>query len=394
DNINDMIDDLTDKKYRIRGIISELKGYHELEEGWGEANRLLLSAVKENPEKKLDEWKNNYQDISRQLENHTREAQFHFDELLNNIKKSLADDALKGSIMETLDGLRIDNYRDNYESFVSMREHFKKEINSLAEDKKKAEEAREQWASRAAKQVIKMVESLKEMVSRMVYHNQNNYSFPLVRLRSAENLPREEDDVKHVLREYFLECIEEIEKSELDINNLSDRELDSYMSAEVIFSRALRGRYPVLEVYKMTEKNEFLYARPRDYNYSSWEAINKGEGYDPEGSGGQTFSINTFVIMMLMNYRKRSLVNENPWTVLLLDNPFGKASAEHVLDPIFKIADNLNFQLITFAAPEIIKTEISERFPVFWALKIAGEGDNQQEGVVTGRVIHGGRIRK
>ncbi len=48
------------------------------------------------------------------------------------------------------------------------------------------------------------------------------------------------------------------------------------------------------------------------------------------------------------------LANDNPWTVLLLDNPFGKDSAVHILDPVFTIADSLNFQLIIFAAFNII----------------------------------------
>jgi hypothetical protein len=63
-----------------------------------------------------------------------------------------------------------------------------------------------------------------------------------------------------------------------------------------------------------------------------------------------------------------------------------------VLDPIFKIADKLNFQLLAFAAPEIIKTEISERFPVFWALEIGDTERNQ--GVVKGQVIYGERRAK
>lgn len=157
--------------------------------------------------------------------------------------------------------------------------------------------------------------------------------------------------------------------------------------------KSLRGKYPVLEVYKMTEKNEFLYAKPANYNYASWGAINGGEGDSPEGSGGQSLSINTFVIMMLMNYKKKTVGNKNPWTVLMLDNPFGKASGAHVLDPVFMVADKLNFQIIAFAAPEIIKTEISERFPVFWALKINDEKEQGKLGTVIGKVVHGGRIR-
>ena len=143
----------------------------------------------------------------------------------------------------------------------------------------------------------------------------------------------------------------------------------------------------------MSEKNEFLYAKPNNTHYNTWGGINSGDGDSPEGSGGQTLSINTFIIMMLMNYRKKTAGNENPWTVLMLDNPFGKASGSHVLDPIFTIANKLNFQIIAFAAPEIIKTEISERFPIFWALQINEEEEMGKLGSVIGRVVHGGRVR-
>ncbi|QTL97559.1 hypothetical protein GM661_05965 [Iocasia frigidifontis] len=98
--------------------------------------------------------------------------------------------------------------------------------------------------------------------------------------------------------------------------------------------------------------------------------------------------------MMLLNYKKQRLDKTNPWTVLFLDNPFGKASASHVLDPIFEIANKLNFQIIAFAAPEIIKSEISERFPVFYPLEI--KTDEKGRGVVSvsGQVIYGERIRR
>jgi hypothetical protein len=63
-----------------------------------------------------------------------------------------------------------------------------------------------------------------------------------------------------------------------------------------------------------------------------------------------------------------------------------------VLDPVFKIADKLNFQIVAFAAPEIVKTEISQRFPVFWALEISDE--EQEKGVVRGEVVYGERVRR
>lgn len=37
---------------------------------------------------------------------------------------------------------------------------------------------------------------------------------------------------------------------------------------------------------------------------------------------------------------------------VVADNPFGKASSEHVLDPVFYIARQLGFQLIALTAHE------------------------------------------
>ncbi len=55
-------------------------------------------------------------------------------------------------------------------------------------------------------------------------------------------------------------------------------------------------------------ENEFRYARPRDEYYTTWEAIMKGEGYSPpEGSGGQTLSVTTFLIMMIMSFKKKNI---------------------------------------------------------------------------------------
>jgi len=53
------------------------------------------------------------------------------------------------------------------------------------------------------------------------------------------------------------------------------------------------------------------------------------------------------------------------------------------------LENSLNFQLLCFAPPELIKTDISERFPVFWAVEIVETKD--ERGRVVGNVTYGGR---
>ncbi|WP_435788762.1 hypothetical protein [Clostridium sp.] len=389
-----IIEKLDSRDVEMGRLVSEIKHFEELDSTKGKTTEYQMDKINNNEKNEVDLWIQSFKSIKDVINNHTIKAQGNFDQFLEELKRNLKDEILKHKIKEIIgEKTNVASFTNNKDSFSSMRDHALKEISRVSSDKLKAEEAKEQWSSRAARQSIKIAECLREMVNKMVYVNENNHAFKLVRLKGEELLPKEEADIKVLLNEYFVECIEKLEKSGVDLDNLEDKTLETYMSDKMIFSKALRGKYPVLEVYKMTEKNEFLYAKPNNSHYNTWGGINSGDGDSPEGSGGQTLSINTFIIMMLMNYRKKTVGNENPWTVLMLDNPFGKASGSHVLDPIFTIANKLNFQIIAFAAPEIIKTEISERFPVFWALQINEEEEKGKLGSVIGRVVHGGRVR-
>jgi len=392
--VEDILNKLGSRDVEMGRLVSEIKHFEELDSTKGKTSEFQMDKMKNNEKNEVDLWIQNFKSIKEVINNHTIKAQDNFDQFLEELKRNLKDEILKSKIKEIIgEKTNIGNFTNNKDSFSSMKEHAQKEISRVSTDKLKADEAKEQWSSRAARQSIKIAECLREMVNKMVYVNENNHAFKLVRLKGEELLPKEEEDIKVLLNEYFVECIEKLEKAGVDFDNLEDKILEAYMSDRMIFSKALRGKYPVLEVYKMTEKNEFLYAKPNNTHYNTWGGINSGDGDSPEGSGGQTLSINTFIIMMLMNYRKKTVGNENPWTVLMLDNPFGKASGSHVLDPIFTIANKLNFQIIAFAAPEIIKTEISERFPIFWALQINEEEEKGKLGSVVGRVVHGGRVR-
>ena len=382
---------LDERRMNIYQVISDIKAYRKLDAHKGKIDENIMGRIKLNPHGELESWVSKYNKITDDLKEDCEKAAKHTEEFNKQVKEKVFDETLKNRILQHTANIKIERYKSNMESFVSMKEHFQKEINSIASDKAKAEEVREQWAQRAARHSIKIIESLKEMIAGMNFVNENNHVFPLVSLKGSELLPKEEGEILYSLKEYFVESLSKLLKENENIENIEEQTIDKLMGDQAIFARSVGGRYPKLMVYKMTEKNEFRYAKPHEYYYTSWEAINKGEGDMPEGSGGQTLSVNTFVIMMLMNYRKRYMGNERPWTVLLLDNPFGKASGRHVLDPIFEIANKLNFQIIAFAAPEIIKAEISERFPVFWALKIAGSQDSMS-GTVTGEMIYGGRI--
>lgn len=371
-----------DEERKLDISLSKIKHNNYLDNSKGKSEATLKARIQQNPDLLVEEWLRKF---ARNIENIARTADEGERFRLNFIKRvnmALTEEQLKDKILNEIRDIRKENFRNNLATFKSMENHFRLELNNLSQDKSRAEDVMKQWTQRAAIHVLRMVEALKAMIASMNYINEKGYAFPLVKLKAEERLPREESDISYLLNEYFMQTIAKVIERQ-DINNLNDHELKELMGDNRLFSKALQGRYPILMVYKMSENNEFRYARARDEYYTTWEAINKGEGYSPEGSGGQTLSVNTFVIMMLISFKNKHQGNDSPSTVLIMDNPFGQASSRHVLDPIFEIADKLNFQLICFASPDIIKVGISERFPIFWELKLD-----------KGKVVHGGRVIK
>ncbi|MGO1372108.1 MAG: hypothetical protein ACTHVE_09690, partial [Senegalia sp. (in: firmicutes)] len=79
----------------------------------------------------------------------------------------------------------------------------------------------------------------------------------------------------------------------------------------------------------------------------SWEQSNKW-------SGGEKWSKNTTLFLGILNYlaEKSQHISSNKkrHRTVLMDNPFGKASSDHVLDPVFFIAEQLGFQIIALTA--------------------------------------------
>lgn len=61
--------------------------------------------------------------------------------------------------------------------------------------------------------------------------------------------------------------------------------------------------------------------------------------------------------------------NQKRNRTVILDNPFGKASSKHVLDPVFFIAEKLGFQIIALTA-HAEGQFISDYFPVVYSLRL------------------------
>lgn len=117
----------------------------------------------------------------------------------------------------------------------------------------------------------------------------------------------------------------------------------------------------------------------------SWEQSNRW-------SGGEKWSKNMTLFLGLLNYvaeRKQYIQGAmKRHRTVILDNPFGKASSEHVLSPVFFIADQLGFQMIALTAHAEGKF-LQDYFPVVYSCRLRQAADSGKQIMeATQRVQH------
>ena len=117
-----------------------------------------------------------------------------------------------------------------------------------------------------------------------------------------------------------------------------------------------------------------MYGKPQREHYSTWQTINQGSKTKSDGSGGQKLSARMVMMMMLLSVKSET---DQSWVPLVCDNPFGQAASAHVLDPIFAVAEKLKFQFIVVTPPELVKTEISQRFDAYYKLDFIREKEKK-----------------
>lgn len=112
----------------------------------------------------------------------------------------------------------------------------------------------------------------------------------------------------------------------------------------------------------------------------SWEQSNVW-------SGGEKWSKNMTLFLGILKYvaekKKANLTNRS----VLLDNPFGKASSDHVLSPVFFIAEQLGFQMIALTAHAEGKF-LQGYFPIIYSCRLRASKETSKKVMTTEKWLH------
>jgi len=112
---------------------------------------------------------------------------------------------------------------------------------------------------------------------------------------------------------------------------------------------------------------------PNRLKKKSWKQVIE------ENSGGERF-VNAFVVFIsLLTYMRgeKLLGDDMDSKVLIMDNPFGPITSEHLLKPLFEIAMKYNTQLICLS--DLKEHTIFDRFNLIYSLNIEREVGRDEE---------------
>ncbi|MDX8045358.1 hypothetical protein SH601_05085 [Gracilibacillus sp. S3-1-1] len=112
----------------------------------------------------------------------------------------------------------------------------------------------------------------------------------------------------------------------------------------------------------------------------SWEQSNVW-------SGGEKWSKNMTLFLGILKYvaeKKKANLTDR---AVILDNPFGKASSDHVLSPVFFITEQLGFQIIALTAHAEGKF-LQDYFPIIYNCRLRASKDASTKIMTTDKWLH------
>jgi hypothetical protein len=147
------------------------------------------------------------------------------------------------------------------------------------------------------------------------------------------------------------------------------KDLEKWLDAKQLIQIVMNGEGVKVTCHKVTNDQQVTKAA------FTWEQSNRW-------SGGEKWSKNMTLFLGLLNYvaeRKQFIqAKMKRHRTVILDNPFGKASSDHVLSPVFFIAEQLGFQIIALTA-HVEGKFLQDYFPIVYSCRLRHAADSSKQ---------------
>ncbi|MBC2456881.1 hypothetical protein [Clostridium beijerinckii] len=308
-------------------------------------------------------------ELQKQLAKRSKETEEQKERFLNFCENKILDIKLKKM---AVDGV---NFRKSYTDIIEwqnmMIERINKIIELLESDMREHDEEMKQFINHLHSYLVMMAQELKAIPKKTKIKLEDNWKEVYL-----FNVPEwNEKDGKLELYNHINWILKRLEGEEYrDENGVENQEkvkksIEKWLQSKQLLPIVMNQKKITIKCRKVTNDGK-MSSMP-----FSWEESNSW-------SGGEKWSKNMALFLGILNYvaekRKQIIPLKSHYRTVIVDNPFGKASSDHVLDPVFFIAEQLGFQIIALTAHAEGKF-IRTYFPIVYSCKLrSSENGNSQ----------------
>lgn len=270
----------------------------------------------------------------------------------------------------TLDALK---YREDYKAVLEWQKKLDININSALKYLNESLRTRDEAINKFIDRLYIYLDSVAKEIDRIANKTSVDIDGIPKKIFSIRSPIYEEHQAKIAVREHLIMMTDHLNKEEFAMASKEEievvkKKIKEWLSTKTLLHIIFKGKEIKVSCRKVT--NDFKISS----SFIDWTSSNKW-------SGGEKWSKNMTLFLGIQNYiaeRKHVAGGRGKrQRTVLLDNPFGKASSDHVLGPVFKIASQLGFQLIAFTA-HVEGKFISDYFPIVYSCRLR---DSVRQGV-------------
>lgn len=278
------------------------------------------------------------------------------------------------------DGIKSKN---TYDEIVKHQQEMEKTIHMSRKykekDIKEHDEDLVQFIQRIHVHLRKVVEELKQIPKKTKVHVDGDdvliYRFTIPEWSDEEGLAQIRARI-----DWIMEQLEQIEKRTADEQESEQKvrkQLEEWLSTVQLLRYITQNKEWHIACRKVMNNNRIA------KDYKPWSRSNAW-------SGGEKWSKNMALFLGLLNYvaEKRQFISSKQKSrTVILDNPFGKASSDHVLSPVFFIAKQLGFQIIALTA-HVEGKFLHDYFPIVYSCRLRSAVGTDKLLMETKKTIH------
>lgn len=322
----------------------------------------------------IDEMRNRKQEMDAEASLVHKEK----DDVRDFCRKEISD--IKLQQME-INGIE---HKKTYDDIISFKNNMLTSINRITkyanEHIRKSDEDLQLFINQIHSHLQTITEELRQIPNKTKVKVMNDWK-PIYSFSIPE---WEEEAGKTRIRDYIEWILQQLEEDRfLNDHGMQDdgkvrNELEVWLQTKSLLQIVMNNEVMKVNCRKVTNDN---HVTSKSY---SWEQSNAW-------SGGEKWSKNMTLFLGVLNYvaekKQHIQANMKRQRAVILDNPFGKASSDHVLSPVFFIAEQLGFQIIALTAHAEGKF-LQDYFPIIYSCRLRSSQDARKKVMTKEKWLH------